>query len=76
MYVITITRLDLRFVLSMLLRYCSNSNSTHIYATTRILRYVKEILYYDIYYKENKNLIDYINVDFVKAIDNYRLTSK
>ena len=69
-------RLNLRFVLLMLSRYCFNSNSTHIYATTRILRYVKETLHYDIYYEENKNLINYINVDFAKAIDDRRLTSK
>ncbi len=60
----------------MLSCYCSNLNSTHIYAATRVLRYVKEILHYNIYYKENKNLINYIDVDFAKAIDNRRSTSK
>jgi len=76
MYIITITRLDLGFALSMLLYYYFNSNSTYIYATICVLKYVKEILYYDIYYEENKNLINYIDVDFAKTIDNYCLTNR
>jgi len=58
------------------LRYCFNLNSTYIYIATRILRYVKEILYYDIYYEENKSLINYIDVDFVEAINNRRSIDK
>jgi hypothetical protein len=72
MYVITIIRLNLGFALLVLSRYCFNSNSTHIYAITRVLRYVKETLHYDIHYERNKNLIDYTNVDFAKAIDDRR----
>ena len=60
----------------MLLRYCFNLNSTYIYIATRILRYVKEILYYDIYYEENESLINYIDVDFVEAINNRRSIDK
>jgi len=44
-YIITITQSNLRFALLMLLYYCSNSNSIHIYTITCILRYVKETLY-------------------------------
>ena len=69
-------RLDLEFALSILLRYCSNLDSTHIYAITCVLRYVKEILYYNIYYEENKSLIDYIDANFAKAINNCCSTSK
>jgi len=76
MYIIIITRSNLRFALSILSRYCSNSNSTHIKIITRVLRYVKETLYYDIYYEKNESLINYTNVNFVKAIDNYCLINK
>ncbi len=72
-YTITIIRLDLEFALSMLSRYCSNLNSIHIYVIIYVLRYIKETLYYNIYYNKNKNLIDYTNVDFAKAVDNYCL---
>ena len=60
----------------MLSRYCFNSNSTYIYVATCILRYVKETLHYNIYYDKNKNLINYTNVDFVKAINNCRLINE
>ncbi len=76
MYVMTMIRSDLKFALSMLSRYCFNSNSTHIYAITRVLKYVKETLHYDIHYEENKSLIDYINADFAKAIDDRCSTSE
>jgi len=54
----------------MLSYYCFNLNSTHIKIITRVLKYIKEILHYNIYYEENKNLINYTNINFVKAIDN------
>jgi len=69
-------RSNLRFAFSILLRYCSNSNFTHIYATTCILKYVKETLYYNIYYEENKSLINYIDINFAKAINNCYLKNK
>ena len=69
-------RSDLKFALSILLRYYSNSNSTHIYAITCVLRYVKETLHYNIYYEENKSLIDYIDTNFVKTINNCCSTNK
>ncbi len=54
----------------MLSCYCSNSNSTYIYVIIRVLRYVKETLYYNIYYEENESLIDYIDANFVEVVDN------
>ncbi len=72
MYVITMIRLDLGFALSMLSRYCFNSNSTHIYAITRVLRYVKGTLHYDIHYEGNESLINYMNANFAKAVDDRR----
>jgi len=60
----------------MLSRYCSNSNSTHIKIVTRVLKYIKETLHYDIYYEENESLINYTNVNFVKAIDDCRFINE
>ncbi len=60
----------------MLSYYCFNLNSIYIYAIIRILRYIKETLYYNIYYNKNKNLINYINANFVKEINDYYLINK
>ncbi len=57
----------------MLSYYCFNLNSTYIYTIIRILKYIKETLHYSIYYNRNKSLIDYTNIDFVKAINDYCL---
>ena len=46
MYAMTMTRLDLRYALFVLSRYCANLDVTHIKTTIRVLRYVKETLSY------------------------------
>ncbi len=56
--------------------YYINSNSIYIYTVIYILRYIKKILYYSIYYNRNKSLIDYINANFAKAINNCYLIDK
>ena len=56
--------------------YYINSNSIYIYTVIYILRYIKKILYYSIYYNRNKSLIDYINTNFTKAINNCYLIDK
>ncbi len=75
-YTITIIQLNLKFVLSILSCYCFNLNSIYIYTITCILKYIKETLYYSIYYNKNKSLIDYTNANFAKAINNYCLINK
>jgi len=75
-YIITITQSNLKFALLMLFYYCFNSNSIYIYTIICILKYVKETLYYNIYYNKNKSLIDYTNINFAKAINNCCLTNK
>ena len=60
----------------MLSRYCSNLDTIYIKTIICIIKYVKEMLYYNIYYKENNNLIDYINTNFAKAINNCCLTKE
>ncbi len=75
-YAITITQSNLKYALLILSCYCSNSNSIYTNAIIKLLRYVKELLYYNIYYKKNENLIEYTNIDFAKTINNRYFTSK
>jgi len=70
------TQLNLKFVLLIFSRYCFNLDSIYIYTIICILRYVKEILYYSIYYNKNKSLIDYTNANFAKTINDRCLTNK
>ena len=72
MYVIIMTRSDLIYSLSVLSRYCFNSNSTHIKAVIRVLKYIKRTLNYDIHYENKKDLIEYIDVDYAEAINDRR----
>ena len=66
------TRLNLIYSLSVLSRYYFNSNSTHIKAIIRVLKYIKKILNYDIYYKNKKDLIKYIDADYTETINDRR----
>ena len=63
MYAMTMTRLDLRYALFVLSRYCANSNVTYIKTTTRVLRYVKETLSYEIHYEETTRFVNYIDAN-------------
>ena len=72
MYAMTITRLDLRYALFVLSRYCANSDVTHIKATTRVLRYVKETLSYEIHYEETTRFVNYIDANWADAKDDRR----
>ena len=72
MYAMIMTRSNLIYFLSVLSRYCFNSNSTHVKAIIRVLRYIKETLDYDIHYEDKENLIKYIDVDFAEAVNDRR----
>ena len=63
MYVMMMIRLDLRFALSILFRYCFNSNSIHVKAATQLLHYVKETLHHNIHYENKKDLMNYIDAN-------------
>ena len=73
MYVMTMTRFDLKFVLSVLFRYYFNSNSTHVKAATKLLRYVKKTLHFNIHYEDKENLMSYTDADWTNAVDDKRL---
>ena len=72
MYAMIMTRSNLIYSLSVLSRYCFNSNSTHIKAVIRVLKYVKRILNYDIHYEDKEDLIEYIDADYAETIDDRR----
>ena len=72
MYVIIMTRSNLTYSLSVFSRYCFNSNSTHVKAVICVFKYIKETLDYDIHYENKKNLIRYIDADFVEVMDDRR----
>ena len=71
-YVMIMTRLDLIYSLSVLSRYCFNSNSTHIKAAIRVLKYIKKTLNYDIHYEDKEDLIKYIDIDYAETINDRR----
>ena len=72
MYAMIMTRSDLIYSLSVLSRYCFNSNSTHIKAAIRVLRYIKKTLNYNIHYEDKEDLIKYIDADYAEIIDDRR----
>ena len=72
MYAMTMTRLDLRYALFVLSRYYANSDFTYIRTTTRVLRYVKETLSYEIHYKEITKFVSYIDANWANARDDRR----
>ena len=63
------TRSDLIYSLSVLSRYCFNSNLTHIKAIICVLRYIKRTLNYDVHYENKENLIKYIDADYAETIN-------
>ena len=72
MYVMIMTWSDLIYSLSVLSRYCFNSNSTHIKAAIRVLKYIKKTLNYDIHYENKEDLIKYIDADYAETINDRR----
>ena len=66
------TRSDLIYSLLVLSRYYFNLNLTHIKAAICVLKYIKKILNYDIYYEDKEDLIKYIDVDYAEAINDRR----
>ena len=72
MYAIIMIRSNLIYSLSILSRYCFNSNSTHVKAIIRVFKYIKETLDYNIHYENKENLIKYIDVDFAETMNDCR----
>ena len=67
------TRPDLSYALSMVSRYCSNPDSTHVAALLRIFRYVQGTLNHDIEYEPGQNSFHgYSDADWTNSIDGRR----
>ena len=65
MYATTITRSDLINALSIVSRYLTNSDSTHVAALQRIFHYIQETLDYELEYEPfNKELSYFDMLDF------------
>ena len=75
-YVMTMTRSDSNFAFFVLFRCCSNSDSTHVKAATQLFCYGKETLHYNIYYEGKEGLMNYIDGDWIKVIDDKRSTEE
>ena len=64
------TCFNLKFALWILSRYCFNSDSIHVKAATKLLYYIKKTLHHNIYYKNKKDSMNYIDADWADAVDN------
>ena len=64
MYIILRIRLDIVYIIFLINRYLINLISTHWNTIIRIFQYFKDIIHYELVYKNSlKNLFDYINSD-------------
>ena len=72
MYAMIMIQSNLIYLFSVLSRYCFNSDSTHVKAIIRIFKYIKKTFDYNIHYKNKKNLIKYIDVDFAETVNDRR----
>ena len=73
LYAASMTRSDLSYALSMVSRYCSNSDFTHVAALLRIFRYVQGTLDHGIGYEPGQNFFHgYSDADWINSVDDRR----
>ena len=73
LYAASMTRPDLSYALSMVSRYCSNPDSTHVAALLRIFRYVQGTLDHGIGYEPGQEFFHgYSDADWANSIDGRR----
>ncbi|OAY34729.2 hypothetical protein MANES_12G040959v8 [Manihot esculenta] len=74
---LTATRLDLMFSASLLSRFIQSPSHKQFGVTKRVLRYLKGIANYGIYYTnvEDAALVGYSNSDYAGCLDDYKSTS-
>lgn len=75
---ITTTRPDLQFSISPSSRFMSKPTVLHLQAAKRVLRYLKDTMEFEIWYKRGGNgeLLVYTDSDFVGDVDNRKCTSR
>ena len=54
---LTVTRLDISYAIHQVSQYLSAPRSTHYAAVLRILRYLKDTLFYDLFYSAQSPLV-------------------
>ena len=70
LYAALMIRSNLNYAFSIISRYCSNSNFTHVATLLRIFWYVQNTLNHDIEYEsEQKFFHDYFDADWINSID-------
>lgn len=78
-YTMIMTRSDIAFALSIVSRYYINPDSTHVAGVTRILRYIKDMLYNGIIFYEDLdaafNLTGFTNANYRSAKEDQKSTS-
>ncbi|KAL0423113.1 UNVERIFIED_CONTAM: Retrovirus-related Pol polyprotein from transposon TNT 1-94 [Sesamum radiatum] len=74
---LTLTRLDISFVVGVMSRYLQNPKKSHLEAVHRILRYVKSTLGYGIMFKKGEDcrLVGYCDADYAGDHDTRRSTT-
>jgi len=74
---ITATRPNIMFVVSFISRFMARLTELHLQAAKRVLRYLKGIVDYGIFYKKNgnKQLVTFIDNDYVRDIEDRESTS-
>ncbi|XP_058766626.1 secreted RxLR effector protein 161-like [Vicia villosa] len=74
---LTITMLDLMYVVNVVKRHMAKPTETHCMATKRILRYVQGTMCFRIFYQRlgNQELVGYIDSDNARCIDDRKSTS-
>ena len=73
---LTTTRLDMMFVVSLISRYMENPTKLHLQAAKRVLRYLKGITGFGIFYKKggDDELVAYTDSDYVGDLEDRKST--
>ncbi|GKG41638.1 hypothetical protein Tco_0473389, partial [Tanacetum coccineum] len=74
---LTTTRPDLMFAVSLISRYMKRPTESHLASARRVLRYVKGIINFGIFYRKggNKELIGFTDSDYAGDLDDRKSTS-
>jgi hypothetical protein len=72
---LALTRLDILYAFDVINRYVQNPKRSHLKMVRRILRYVNNIVGYDILYKKGAKckLVGYCDADYFMALDDLQL---
>lgn len=76
-YLLTITRSNLVYVVSLIDKYNSNSNQEHLDAILKIYAYLIEIKHYDLFYiKDDREFKKFVDSNYEDCFDIAKSTTK